>query len=106
MDDLHAGRSGESGADGRGGGLGAVFSHAGERGRDVTAGRLSGVARERLTEIARGGLSYEDLVWEILRSAIRRAEGAFHVAGARGRRRRPVSFVRRPAPPVVAAIAQ
>lgn len=55
---------------------------------------------------ARGGLSYEDLVWEILRSAIRRAEGAFHVAGARGRRRRPVSFVRRPAPPLVAAIAQ
>ncbi len=47
---------------------------------------------------ARGGLSYEDLVWEIVRSAIRRGEGAFHVAGARGRRRRPVSFVRRAAP--------
>ncbi len=69
MDDLHAGRSGESGADGRGGGLGAVFSHAGERGRDVTAGRLSGVARERLTEIARGGWREILRAWLVIRRA-------------------------------------
>lgn len=36
----------------------------------------------------RGGLSYEGLVWEIVRSALRRKEGAFDVSGARGRRRR------------------
>jgi D-alanine-D-alanine ligase len=45
----------------------------------------------------RAGLSYEGLVWEILRSAIRRGDGAFDVASSRGRRRRPTRAPRRPA---------
>ena len=47
---------------------------------------------------ARGGLSYEDLVWEIVRSAIRRGDGAFDVGGSRGRRRLPARVRQRPAP--------
>ena len=47
---------------------------------------------------ARAGLTYEDLVWEIVRSAIRRSDGAFDVGGSRGRRRRPARFHSRPAP--------
>ena len=53
----------------------------------------------------RCGLRYEDLVWEIVRSAIRRSDGAFDVGGSRGRRRRPVR-AHRPRAPFAGASAR
>lgn len=55
VDHLHAGRPGEGRAEGRGGGFGAVFTHAGERCGDVAGRGGAGVAGRRLPWIARGG---------------------------------------------------